>query len=173
MRLFSRQASVGADRHSSVQRLLAIYQVLHDRYATTTGLQWQVAVYTIAAQAALIAGIIAAPSSAVTWIFSVAALAVGVLGALTARRIELTAWLDREQLDELEADIAKDHPEWLLHHGDTFKQRLKRRGLQTAKRSRIHEFDLWLTRYVPPGSALALVMALLGLSALIAAIIRS
>jgi hypothetical protein len=131
-------------------------------------------VYAIAAQAALLAGILAAPTGAPSWAFGVASLFVGVVGALVARRIELTGWLDREQLDVFEAEIAKGRPDLLLHHGDSFRQRLTRRGgLQSSQRTIAHRIDLKLTRFVPPGAVLAGLMLILGITGLLAGIAQS
>lgn len=151
--------------------LRAIYQVLHDRYANNALLEWQVAVYTIAAQAALLVGVLAAPTGSPTWVFGSAALVVGVVGALVARRIELTGWLDREQLDVIEAELARGRPDLLLHHGDSFRQRVTRRGgLKSSQRTALHRLDARVTRFVPPGAMLAGLMFLLGITGLAAGV---
>src|SRR5260221_12940202 len=117
-----------------LQRQLAVYQVLHDRYVSNAGLQWQVAVYIIAAQAALLAGVVAARSLLLSLFLAAADAVVGIGGILVCRRIELTGWIDREHLDELESIIAHDHPEVRLYHRETFVQPLERRGLSVSDR---------------------------------------
>lgn len=157
----------------NLRRQIAVYQVLHDRYTSNAGLQWQVAVYIIAAQAALIAGVVAARSSSARWALGIADLIVGVLGPLVCRRIELTAWIDREHLDDLETIIAKGQPELWLHHGDTFVQRIERRGLRISRRSLVRRLDLHLARHVRPAVGLAVLMTVLGAAGVLGAIVSS
>ena len=155
---------------TDLQRQIAVYQVLHDRYVSNAGLQWQVAVYIIAAQAALLAGVVAAQASSLRLILGTVDLIVGSLGILVCRRIELTAWIDREHLDDLEATITRGHPEFRLYHGDTFVQRLERRGLSVSSRSRARKLDLQVARHVRPGVGLAVLMMALGIAGLLGAI---
>jgi hypothetical protein len=164
--------SVGAP-DDSLRRQLSIYQVLHNRYASNAGLQWQVAVYIIAAQAALLAGTIATREATPRWALGVADLTVGVLGALVCRRIELTAWIDREHLDALEDIIARGHPELKLHHADTFVERLERRGLHISNHGLLRRLDLQVARHVRPGVGLAVLMVVLGATALFVAGVQS
>jgi len=152
---------------NTVQRQLAVYQILHDRYASNAGLQWQVAVYIIAAQAALLAGVVAAQTKSLSLALGVADMIVGVSGMLVCRRIELTAWIDREHLDALEAIIVKEHPEFRLHHGDTFVQRLERRGLSVSDQTKVRRLELRIVRHVRPAVGLALLMIVLGIAGLI------
>lgn len=151
----------------TLQRQLAVYQVLHDRYASNAGLQWQVAVYIIAAQAALLAGVVAAQTLSVSLALGIADMIVGVSGMLVCRRIELTAWIDREHLDDLEEIIVKDQPEFRLYHGDTFVQRLKRRGLSVSDQTTVRRIELRIVRHVRPAVGLALLMIVLGIAGLI------
>lgn len=155
-----------------LQRQLAVYQVLHDRYVSNAGLQWQVAVYIIAAQAALLAGVVAAQTLQLRLALGIADVIVGASGVLVCRRIELTAWIDREHLDALEAIIAKGQPEFRLHHGDTFVQRLERRGLNVSNRTKVRKLELRLARHVRPAAGLALLMMVLGVAALLGAVAR-
>ena len=154
-----------------LQRQLAVYQVLHDRYVSNAGLQWQVAVYIIAAQAALLAGVVAARSLPLSLFLAVANAVVGIGGILVCRRIELTGSIDREHLDELEAIIAGGQPEFRLYHGDTFGERLERRGLSRSDANLIRRLDLKIARRVRPGIGLAIVMTALGATSLLAAIV--
>ncbi len=156
-----------------LQRQLAVYQVLHDRYVSNAGLQWQVAVYIIAAQAALLAGVVAARSLLLSLFLAAADAVVGIGGILVCRRIELTGWIDREHLDELESIIAHDHPEFRLYHGDTFVQRLERRGLSVSNRTRVRKLELRIVRHVRPAVGLAIVMMALGATSFLAAIVGS
>jgi hypothetical protein len=146
---------------------LAVYQVLHDRYVSNAGLQWQVAVYIIAAQAALLAGVVAARTTSLRVALGIASALVGASGVLVCRRIELTAWIDREHLDALEAIIAKGQPEFRLHHGDTFVARLERRGLNVADRTLVRRLELRVARHVRPAAGLAILMMALGLAGLL------
>jgi hypothetical protein len=159
--------------NDELQRQLAIYRVLHERYVSNAGLQWQVAVYIIAAQAALLAGIVAARTSGLRIALGVAIAVVGILGILVCRRIELTAWIDREHLDELEAIIADGQPQFLLHHGDNFVERLDRRGLSFSRKNAIRRLDLFVARHARPGVGLALLMAILGLAGVLIALLGS
>jgi hypothetical protein len=165
-----RSATPGRETRDNRLRIkLAIYQALHGRYVSNASLQWQVAVYVIAAQAALLAGTIATREAASRWALGGADLVVGLLGALVCRRIELTAWIDREHLDELEETLARDEPEFWLHHGDTFAERLDRRGLSISERNALRRLDLRVARHVRPGVGLAVLMVVLGATALFVA----
>jgi hypothetical protein len=160
-----------ADAETDLQRQLAVYRVLHDRYVSNAALQWQVAVYIIAAQAALLAGVVAAQSLPIRLSLGIADAIVGILGIFVCRRIELTAWIDREHLDQLEEIIAPDGPEFRLHHGDTFVQRLDRRGLSFSDRNLLRRLDLRIARFMRPGIGLAVLMTVLcGASLLVAAV---
>jgi hypothetical protein len=160
-----RSPRIGA--RDTLRRQLAVYQVLHDRYASNAGLQWQVAVYIIAAQAALLAGVVAAQTLSVSLALGIADLIVGVSGMLVCRRIELTAWIDREHLDALETIIMKEQPEFRLYHGDTFVQRLERRGLKVSDQTTIRRIELRVARHVRPAVGLALLMIVLGIAGLV------
>lgn len=152
-----------------LQRRIAVYHVLHDRYVSNAGLQWQVAVYIIAAQTALLAGVVAASSPGIRFPLAVADAIVGVSGILVCRRIELTAWIDREHLDRLEEVLLPDDPLFHLHHGDNFVRRLERRGLSVSERSPIRRLDLKVATHVPPGVGLAVLMMVLGAAGLLIA----
>lgn len=152
-----------------LQRHLAVYRVLHERYVSNAGLQWQVAVYIIASQAALLAGVVAATSSLLRVALGLAAAVVGGLGILVCWRIELTAWIDREHLDRLEQRLIPEDPDFRLHHGDNFVARLERRGLSFADRNWIRALDVRVARHVRPGVGLAVLMAVLGLAGLLSA----
>jgi hypothetical protein len=145
-----------------LQRQIAVYQVLHERYVSNAGLQWQVAVYIIAAQAALLAGVVAARSAGIRLSLGVADAIVGIAGILVCRRIELTAWVDREHLDRIEEAFLPGDPLFHLHHDDSFVERVDRHGLSVSERTGIRRLDLRIARRVAPGFALALLMAILG-----------
>lgn len=159
------------DAETDLQRQLAVYQVLHSRYVSNASLQWQVAVYIIAAQAALLAGVVAAQSPPVRLTLGAADAVVGILGVFVCRRIELTAWIDREHLDQLEMIIAPGRPEFHLHHGDTFVQRLDRRGLSFSDRNFMRRLDVRIARFMRPGMGLAVLMMVLGAASLLVAVV--
>jgi hypothetical protein len=137
--------------------LLGMYQVLNERYASNTTLQWQIPLYVIPAQVGLLAGIIAS-RHALAATLGGAALLVGVIGSIVMRRIELT---DRQKLDEFESELLHgDSPLRLLHDAQ-FSERLREQALRVAA-SRYRKTELRLMLLFPPSVTVIALMIALG-----------
>src|SRR5579884_429884 len=98
---------------SDLPQELAAYQVLASRYASTTQAQWQVPLLAMTAEAALLAGILATKATSIAAILSAVSVVIACIAPLATRRIELTAWWDREMLDAYEANLLP--PDLRLH----------------------------------------------------------
>jgi hypothetical protein len=141
--------------------LLTVYGVLHSRYESNTTLQWQIPIYVIPAEGVLLVGLLSTSSDIVRRFLGVIALALGFLGCVVMRRIELTARWDRQYLDVFEDELLKEEPQFKLLHDQSFPARLRARPLSSAH-SFIRKADLAFMHLAPAGSVVMLMMALLG-----------
>lgn len=145
------------------ETVLAVYQVLYERYASNTSLQWQIPLYAIPAQAALFVGI-AASSGFLAVLLGVVAAAIGIIGAIVMRRIELTARWDRQAMDEFESRLLPRDAGLHLLHDAQFQARLRRRPLRSSQ-SPARRFELWLMMKFPPSLTLMLLLITVGATA--------
>jgi len=155
------QAEVGPE--SDIGNMRVIYGVLFERYASNTSLQWQIPMYVIPAQAALYVGI-AAGGSDLGIFLGALACAVGLIGPIVMRRIELTARWDRQLLDEYEQRIAPES-DLLLLHDSQFLARLNRMELRSSRKG-LRRFELELMKAFPPSLTVMLIMATIGVAGL-------
>lgn len=158
------------ESENQLQVLLAIYAVLNSRYESNTTLQWQIPIYAFTAQAALLAGLIASrgeTSVGLGWL----AFAVGFVGILVMRRIELTARWDRQLLSKFEDYLLGANSPWRLLHDDSFPARLDAHPLLSAS-SILRQVDLRLAILLPPATLVMLLMLSLGCAGVIVGYLR-
>jgi len=142
------------------ETLLAVYAVLNSRYSSNTTLQWQIPIYVFTAQAALLAGLIASKGGTAIglgWL----ALAVGSVGSLVMRRIELTARWDRQLLSRYEDALLGVESPLRLLHDESFPARLRALPLASVS-TRIRRADLLLALLLPPAALVMVLMLTLG-----------
>jgi hypothetical protein len=150
----------GRGKQTHRPNVLAVYQVLYERYASNTSLQWQIPLYAIPAQAALFVGIAASEGFLAALLGAMAAV-IGFVGAIVMRRIELTARWDRQTMDEFEARLLPQHDALRLLHDEQFRTRLERRPLQSSS-SRAKRIELWLMMKFPPSLTVMLLLIVVG-----------
>lgn len=155
-----RRNGIGRAEGRQSQSVLALYQVLYERYASNTSLQWQIPLYAIPAQAALFVGI-AATSGLLALLLGIVAVTIGLVGAIVMRRIELTARWDRQAMDEFESRLLPGHIGLHLLHDAPFRTRLERRPLRSSQ-SAAKRFELWLMMKFPPSLTVMLLLIIVG-----------
>jgi hypothetical protein len=112
-----------------------------------------------------------ASSSPSSQILGGSARVLGGVGAVAMRRIELTPRWDRQLLDEYEAVLLAHDRDLRLLHNHSFPARLRVRPLESSA-GRAQAFELWLTKRVPPGLAVMLLIISLGAIGLIFGLLR-
>lgn len=145
--------------------VIAVYQALNGRYSSNTTLQWQIPLYVLPVQAALIVGITAAEGYVALALGVVGGL-LGVLGAPVMWRIESVARWDRQALDEFESVLLPSRYSFLrLMHSAHFNDRTKRKPLRMG-RSRFARFiERKILRFFPPSRVISGLLVLVGLIA--------
>jgi hypothetical protein len=150
--------------------LVAVYGVANQRYMSNTSLQWQIPLYAVPAQVALVVGVTATEGTTSILLGSAAAL-IGLVAVLVMRRIELTAQWDRRALDEFEAVLLPDRPALHLMHASQFRDRVRAKPLPPS-RSLLKRWEARWSLYPPPSFALMLLILTVGFAALGIAIQR-
>jgi hypothetical protein len=150
----------GAERR---ERIVAVYQALNARYSSNTTLQWQVPLYVLPVQAALIVGISGAEGSFALVLGAVGVL-LGIVGAPVMWRIESVARWDRQALDEFEATLLDPRDAHLrLMHSAHFNARLKEKPLQMGRSRVARFFEQRMLKRVPPSRMISGLLILVGL----------
>lgn len=155
------------------ERVIPVYQALNARYSSNTSLQWQVPLYVLPVQAALIVGITATEGF---WAFvlGVVAAAIGLVGVPVMWRIESVARWDRQALDEFESVLLPAHDADLrLMHSAHFNVRLNAKPLQMARSRFAGYFEQRVLKYFPPSRTIGFLLASVGVVALLMGIQRS
>lgn len=153
------------------ENILGVYQALNERYASNTTLQWQIPLYAVPAQAALFVGI-AASAGLLSFLLGLLAAAIGLIGAVVMRRIELTARWDRQALDHFEKRLLPEDGSLLLLHDAPFKTRLERRELRSS-RSPAKQLELRLMKMFPPSLTVMVLLVTVGLFAAVVGFVHS
>lgn len=135
---------------------LAAYQVLFARYASTTQAQWQVPFLGMTAEVALLAGILASQSRSISVTLAIVSIGIAIASPAATRRIELTAWWDRDMLDEYERKLLS--PGWRLHHTMRLHERLNVRGFNLGQSPALLQMQETLVRWAPPSLVLNLAV---------------
>lgn len=149
--------------------MVAAYQVLASRYASTTAFQWQVPAFGLTAQAALLAGIVATHSHSVPAILALVSVIIAIAALVTTRRVELTAWWDRSMLDAYEEQLLE--PGFRLHHSRRLHERMARRSFDLGQPPKSLAIQLWIVRWAAPSLVLNLALVSLATAAIVVAAI--
>jgi hypothetical protein len=150
-----------------------VYQALNARYSSNTSLQWQVPLYVLPVEAALIVGITATEGF---WALGlgVIAAAIGLVGVPVMWRIESVARWDRQALDEFEAILLPAQDAGLrLMHSAHFNVRLDAKPLKMARSRFADFFEQRVLKYFPPSRTIGFLLGFVGLVALGMGIQRS
>lgn len=147
----------GRNAGADPEALLTAYQVLFARYASTTQAQWQVPFLGMTAEAALLAGILASHARLISAILAIVSIVVAIACPAATRRIELTAWWDRDMLDDYERKLLP--PSWRLHHTMRLHERLGMREFKLGQTPEGLRIQGALVRLAPPSLVLNLAVA--------------
>lgn len=153
-----------------LQQELAAYEVLSSRYTSTTQAQWQVPLLAMTAEAALLAGILATKATSIAAVLSVVSVVIACIAPLATRRIELTAWWDREMLDAYEQRLLPEG--WRLYHSLRLFERLRRRSFDLGQTGKLREFQLRLLQWAPPSLVLNLAVIAVSCACVAVAVLR-
>jgi hypothetical protein len=95
------------------------------RYVSNTAIQWQIPSLGLAAQAFLIAAAVhVARTPATGVLLGALVICIGVVSVVVTVRVELTAILDRQMLDNYERILLPEHlARFRLHHGQSAASR--------------------------------------------------
>jgi hypothetical protein len=162
------RAYFGFDRpHLRGTAISATYQVLGSRYSSTTTFQWQVPVFGLTAEGAVLAGVLAAKTQAAAVALAMVGLIVALAAVAVTRRVELTAWWDRGMLDRYEEVLVPE--ELRLYHELNVRQRLHRRKFRLNQRVPL-DIQLRIVMLAPPSFVLSLALITVSLTSLVLAI---
>lgn len=151
--------------------LVAAYEVLASRYASTTQFQWQVPAFGLVSEGALLSGIVSAHTAPVRYALAGVAVIVAIIVPAITRRAELTAWWDRGMLDEYESILLPTPLR--LHHNLNLKGRMAHREANFNMSKLRRKIELGIVMCAPPSLILAFALVMLAAAGMGIAILNS
>jgi hypothetical protein len=157
----------GLPQGQSEAAMLAAYQVLASRYASTTAFQWQVPAFGIAGQAAILVAITTAHTLGIALALGGTSLFVALAVTGVTRRAELTALWDRHMLDRYEQMLLVDSLR--MYHTLRVHGRLEQQPFEFREGPFSPELELAAVRFAPPSFLLCLTMVVLAVVSIVVA----
>jgi hypothetical protein len=164
---------VSGEQPQESEVLIAVYQALVARHGISLDLVWRVPAFVLTAETLIYAGLFVIKLRLALAVLGALGALIAGIGAATMRRAQLSSKVDERLLDWYEENLLVSQRDFLLHHGEKFRDRVK--ALNEALEREPMKIN-WIDRSVVlkltqggPAVIWVFLLLLLGIGALILA----